>query len=177
MARPTKPPWAPNLTPAFPVSVAEATALEAAEIRSEADLETELAPLSAEDLADAPTDEAEAAAEERVADAALAPLLISTDSLSAEERLTYEATAEVPEAIAEEASETAPETSSEAEATAPDKPSETEEAADLGSAFRTILSGGELTRRRRWRRKQRTRRKKWLLQRRRRRTKGHRPRR
>jgi len=63
------------------VLVAEATALEAAEIRSEADLETEAAPLSAEDLAEATSDEAADAAEVKEAEAALAPLWVSFDPL------------------------------------------------------------------------------------------------
>jgi hypothetical protein len=37
MATPANPPWAPTLNPAFPVSVAEATAEEAAEARLETD--------------------------------------------------------------------------------------------------------------------------------------------
>jgi hypothetical protein len=112
------------------VLVAEATALEAAEIRSEADLETEAAPLSAEDLAEATSDEA---AEVKEAEAALAPLKVSFDPLLLMfgVKATYEARAEVPEAMAEEASDTAPERLSEAEAITPEAPSETDEAADL----------------------------------------------
>jgi hypothetical protein len=121
------------LIPALPVLVAEATALEAAEIRSEADLETEAAPLSAEDLAEATSDEAADAAEVKEAEAALAPLKVSFDPLLLMfgVKATYEARAEVPEAMAEEASDTAPERLSEAEAITPEAPSETDEAADL----------------------------------------------
>ena len=54
------------MNPAFPVSVADATAEDAAETRSEMDREAELAPDSAEAIAD----EADPAAEETVADAA-----------------------------------------------------------------------------------------------------------
>jgi hypothetical protein len=66
MATPANPPCAPTLNPALPVWVAEATAEEAADTRSETDLEAELAP----DCTEAMAEEAEPAAEETVADAA-----------------------------------------------------------------------------------------------------------
>jgi hypothetical protein len=66
MAIPANPPWAPTLNPAFPVSVAEATADEAAEARLETDPEAEEAP----DWIELIAEEAELRAEETVADAA-----------------------------------------------------------------------------------------------------------
>jgi hypothetical protein len=127
-ATPTNPPWAPILTPELPASVAEATALEAADTRSETDRETEAALLDAEAMAE----EAAAEAEVRVAEAAEAAEETDPEALvaSAEASLscqlllwdtdswTYLARAEVSDTAAEEASETASEAPAERDDTA-----------------------------------------------------------
>jgi hypothetical protein len=95
MAIPTNPPWAPTLNPAFPVSVAEATADDAAEARLETDPEAEEAPdwieLIAEEAeltADETVADAAEAAEERVEPAAAVALLVSWLRANKWEQLT-----------------------------------------------------------------------------------------